>query len=385
MRYFLPLANPYLFALNKPAMRSIITAFIVVFLQLAAFSQTIEGNRLLDLVDKQVSDPLFQDLKRQEKFYTDAWDEDFTIYISREGNMITEVEFENGKLRYGSKTERYGYYTKTLPMQLTWGMSPADFAGKFGAPHIESTNMGFKDYKNNGWYIRVFFEESKPVSISFKKIAGTTPSIPATTPVKTTPAPVAAPSNIKSGWLIDLKSENKVEMNWPVFESMINNFNNLKVFAGNDSVDYIGQVYYNSNIKLPGFERVALMRTKKSNRWHMEAFVRINGDSVKAKRTFFAIYDAIKNSIDANAKSDFIFVAEAKDPVSKSPMNWLAQWSLYTNYKKFVPGLNKMRFNFFMSGMKNAFKNDQMEYTIKIYLSDPTVEIDFFTWDKPRN
>jgi hypothetical protein len=364
-------------------MRSFIAAIALLFICTVSFGQTIEGNRLLDLVGRPVTDPLFQNLKTQETFYTDAWDEDFTIYITRDNNIITEVELENGKLRYGSTTNRYGHYARTLPLQLSWNMSPADFSRKLGKPVLTSTSMNFSDYQNSGWAITIFYEQDKPVSISYKKLPGTLPVYP--TIVNETAAPSSATSSSSAtGWLLNLKSSDNAELNWSAFQKMVNGFNNLQQFAGKDSVDYIGEVYYSSNIKMPGFERVALKRKKKGNIWYLESFLKINIDSNKARNTFFALYDAVKATINANAKDEFILASVAKTPVSKSPMNWMAQWSLYSNYKMFTSGLGKLQFIIVLSGLKNAFKNDQMEYTIKVYLCDRSVNIDIFTWDTPK-
>ncbi len=364
-------------------MRSFLFSIALLFISNISFGQTIEGNRLLDLIGKPVADPLFQDLKKQETFYTDAWDEDFTIYINRDNNIITEVELENGKLRYGSTTKRYGHYERMLPLGLSWSMSPADFSKKIGAPVLTSTSMGFSDYQTKDWAITIFFEQDKPVSISYKKLPGTLPVYPVIKDETAAPASTT-PAADEADWLIDLKPDYKAALNWPAFKKLINNFNNLQVFAGKDSVDYIGQVYYSSNLKMPGFERVAVKRKKENNNWYFESFIKITGDSNKASNTFFALYDAIKAAVNANGGNDFILASTAKDPVSKSPVNWIAQWSLYNNYKQFVPGLKKLRFIVMLSGLKNAFKNDRMDYTIKIYLCDPSVNIDFFTWDTPK-
>lgn len=360
-------------------MKSFIASIAFLFIYSVSFGQTIEGNRLLDLIGKPTTDQLFLDLKKQETFYTDAWDEDFTIYISRDNGIISEVELENGKLRYSSKTERYGYYQRTMPLGLSWNMRKSDFSNKLGAPVLTSTSMNFSDYESGNWKITVYYENDKPVSINYKPLHGTQATY--TPPVKT--APTSTTSSSSGDWLINLKSQNEAEMNWGAFKNMVNSFKNLKAFAGKDSVDYIGEVYYSSIIKMPGFERAALKRKKATGGWYFEAFLKIAGDSTKAKNTFFALYDAIKATINANAKDEFILASVAKEPISHSPVNWMAQWSLYSNYKMFTPLLGKLRFLLMVSGMKNAFKNDQMEYTVKIYLCDGSVNADFFTWDKP--
>lgn len=362
-------------------MKTLITSLLALLLYSTSFAQPIQGDRLLDLVGKPVSDPLFRQLKQQETFYTDAWDQNFTIYISRENDVITEVELENGKLRYGSAAERYGYYKKPMPMQLTWAMTPDDFAAKLGSPTLTSTKMNFSDYRSRGWKIRIFYEGKTAVSICYSKPAdGYTPSTPV---VKPAPAEPVKAGNIKTGWLLKLEND-KASFNWDVFESVINNYNSLKKMTGRDSTDYIGQVYYTSQVTLPGFERTALKRVKKDGRWYFEGFFKVAGDSNRARNLFFEVYDVIKASMKEHYGDDFILASVAKKPISQSPVNWMAQWSLYTNYKKFAPGLPKIKMMWFISGMKNVFKNDQMEYTFKLYIFDGDMEVDFFTWNEPK-
>lgn len=364
-------------------MKLILTCVLSLSLQCIAFGQTIEGDRLLDVVGKPVTDLLFQDLKKQEVFYTDAWDEDFTIYISRTGELITEVELENGKLRYGSKTERYGYYQKKLPLGLSWNMSAPDFSNKLGAATLVSTNMNFSDYNSRGWAIRIFYENGKPVSIAFKKTDGITP-IPA--PVVKNPA---SPNNIPplgpgDDWLMKVEPGKTASFNLDVFRNMINDYPTLNKFAGIDSVDYIGQMYYSSKIKMQGFDRVAIKRKKQQNKWHFEAFMRLGNNDKQVSKTFLDIYNAIKASVKSNYGDDFIFAAVIKDSIRRNPMNWLAQWTLYSNYKGFRPGLGKLRLVLLLTGMQKFMKPDEMEYTLKIYICDADVEVDFFTWDTPK-
>lgn len=361
-------------------MKTLITGIFLLFFTAVSVQGQLQGDKMLDLVGKPVSDPMFQQLKQQETFYTDAWDQNFTIYINRDNNgTITEVEFQNGKKRYGSN-DRYGYYKRTLPMQLSWSMTASDFAERLGSPTLTSTKMNFSDYRKGNWKIRIFYEDNKAVSLSYSRAEGTyTPPAPV---AKTPPTPAQA-GNIKTGWLLKLEN-NKAQFNREVFESMVTNYLSLNKFAGRDSTDYIGQVYYTSLVQMPGFERVAVKRVKRDNTWYFEAFFKISVDTNRVKDVFFAVYDAIKSSVKSGPGDDFILASVAKKSISESPVNWMAQWTLYTNYKGFVPGLPKIKLMWFVSGMKNVFKNNQMEYTFKLYIFDGNRDVDFFTWDEPR-
>jgi hypothetical protein len=361
---------------------SILTSFIVCT---TAFGQAIEGDRMLDLVGKHVAHPLFQQLKTQENFYTDAWDANFTIYINRSGDFITEVEFQNGKLRYGSTAERYGYYKKPLPLQLNWDMSPADFVKLLGNPVLVSTAMSFSDYNSGQWKIRIFFENNKPVSINYGKQSGT--SVPVQAPVVAKPVTVQTPPAAPvADWVIKVDTNTFVTtVNWPALRTLIISTANLRPLIGNDSVDYIGQMYYSTPYKSIGFERTAIKKKRNLEQWHYEAFLRINVDTNKVKNVFFSLYDAVKKSMKDNGGDDFILASVAKEAISHSPVNWLAQWTLYSGYKGLVPGLGKVKVALMVTGMKNAFKKDQMEYTFKFYVFDKDTNIDFFTWDTPRN
>jgi|GEM_PF-1808352 len=374
-----------------------ISSFIVLFfVHACCFAQTIEGDRLLDLPGRSVKDPLFATLKKQETFYTDAWDEHFTIYISTEAGMINSFELQNGKLRYGSATERYGRYANLLPLQLKWTMDRAAFESKLGAPTLVSTKMNFSDYQYGNWQLRIFFEGDKPVSIEYKpriKPAAVQPV--AVTPANTkivsqsetnkTPAPVSKPAAVKTGSLIRLVNDNKAELNWELFKNMINNYKSLSQFAGTDSVDYIGEVYYGSLAKVEGFDRTAIKRRKRDNKWYFDAFKKIKNDDKKAADIFFALYDGIKNTIKANVGDDFILASKGGDSIRKSPVNWMAMWTLYSGNKTFTPGLGKVQVVLLLSGLKTFMKENEMDYTLKLYICDPDVKIDFFTWDTPKN
>lgn len=353
--------------------------FSFSLLSTASFSQNnIEGDQLLQLVGKPITDPLFQQLKIQETFYTDAWDDKLTIYIVRTAGQITEIELQNGKKRYGTET-RYGVYTKQLPMQLNWNMTEADFTARFNRPVIVSTAMGFNDYLYNGWKIRVFFENTKPVSISFLR---SDQSAPVQTPSTIKSEPQGSQNTGTSILKLDVANAT-VQVNWPALKQLIISCSDLKPYTGTESTDYIGQVYYSTPYKAEGFNRSAIKYYKEKQQWYYEAFYKMGSDSDQVRKTFFALYNALKKTIKENSGDDFILGSSAKKSISESPMNWLAQWTLYSQYKTLPAGLGKVKIAIMLSGMKNSFKNDAMEYTFKIYIFDKDLSFDVFTWDKP--
>ncbi|MES2431770.1 MAG: hypothetical protein V4556_12595 [Bacteroidota bacterium] len=359
-------------------------SFIISFFLLAttAFSQTIEGDKLLDLIGKPITDPLFQQLKTQEKFYTDAWDDKLTIYITRSKDIITDIELQNGKKKYSSQ-ERYGYYTKLLPLELSWKMNRSDLNAKLGKPTLVSIAMNFSDYIYNGKKIRVFFEEDKPVSINYALL--NTNTIPETTVPPPISKPVQAPVVISptNSWIIKLDAYKNATVNWGALKQLITSTKNLQPFIGKDSVDYIGQVYYSTPYKIEGFDRSAVKRYKKKDKWYYEAFLKLGSDSEVVRKTFFSLYDELKKTFTENTGEDFILGASAEKSISVDPMNWLAQWSLYSNYKILPVGLPTVKIALMLSGMKNVFKNNAMEYVFKIYVFDGDHSFDFFTWNTP--
>jgi hypothetical protein len=362
-------------------MKKATTVFSFLLLSVCLFAQTIEGDQLLTLLGKETSDPLFKQLKTQDKFFTDAWDENLSIYIIRTGTTITGIELQNGKKRQSTQ-ERYGTYLHKLPLGLHWGMTMTDIEKIIGQPTLKIPAGGFNDYASGGWKLRVYYENEKPVSISFSK--GTTPG-EVKTPVKQPVAPTP-PSTASTGdWLIKFDTTAiTTEFNWPVLRKLIISTTNLKPMTGNDSVDYIGQVYYSTPHKAIGFARTAIKRRKKAQTWHYECFLKTSSDSNKVRNLFFSIYDALKKTMKDNTGDDFILASSAREPISAETMNWLAQWTLYSNYKGLVPGLGKIRIALLLTGMDNAFKKGQRDYTLKFFIMDKDTEIDFFTWDTPR-
>jgi len=192
------------------------------------------------------------------------------------------------------------------------------------------------------------------------------------------------PNTLHGTTVIKLDAANATtEVSWPALKQLLVNSNSLKKLAGRDSVDYTGQVYYNTAYKTEGFERTAIKRIKSNNQWYYESFYKTSADSNLVRRIFFALYEALKKNIKENTGDDFILASSAKRSISESPVNWLVNWTLATNYKTLPAGLSKTRIALMLTGMKNSFKKNAMEYTIKIYVSGEKIEYDFFTWDKP--
>lgn len=354
-----------------------------------SYSQSvIEGDQLLQLIGMPVSDPLFTQLKTQESFLTDAWDKNFTVYISRIGDIITEIDIQNGKQRYGSK-DRYGYYKRLLPLGLDWTMRTEDFEKKLGTPVLKNSTMNFHDHQSGNLQIRVYYENDTPVSITLSKLRNYTttspkPVIKNHTPVNATPVPVmVSPSD----WVIKTDTTTlTTQVNWAALRQLIISTNNLQAFTSKDSVDYIGQMYYGTPYKSVGFERTAIKRLKKTNRWHYEAFISMTtADTMKVSGIFLSMYQALKKTIKDSTGDDFILASVAKDPLSVSPMNWMAQWTLYSNYKGLVPGLNKVKIAILLSGTKAFMEKGKLRYTIKFYVLDKDTPVDFFTWNTPQN
>ncbi len=360
-------------------MKFCLSLLLSIFLFNSAKSQTLEGDVLLQILNKPVSNPLFQELKEKESFITDAWNTGFNIYANVKDNYVVELEFQNGKKKYSSQ-ERYGYYKKQLPLQLSFSMSAGDFERKLGTPVYESTAMNFTDYEYQNNVLRIFFENDKPVSISYRKKEGSAEYL---TPIKTAPPMEELITTGSGSWIIELDNRGNADVNWSSLKQLITGSKNFKQFAGKDSVDYIGQVYYSTDSKILGFDRSAIKRIKRNGQWFYEAFYKIKTDSNLARKTFFSVYDALKKVIKDNTGDDFILAAVAKDYISESPMNWMAQWTLYSNYKVLPPGLGKLKIGFMLSGMTQFMEKTKMEYTFKLYIFQDDLEWDFYTWDKP--
>ncbi|MEP6676714.1 MAG: hypothetical protein ABJA78_16255 [Ferruginibacter sp.] len=353
-----------------------LTCFIIMLLSVTvSFAQPVlEGDQLLSLLGKNISDPLFQQLKTQEAFLTDAWNAAFNIYIDLNGNTINKVELENGKMQYGS-SDRYGYYKKQLPMQLNWNMDRAAFTQKFGEPDLKTSGIPFKDYNTDGYKLRVFFENDKPVSISFIQAEKSTIAVPV--PQK----PGVAKHSDQLGWPIKLDTAKATaDVNWPMLRDLILSTADLLKKAGKDSVDYIGQVFYNTPFEVAGFKKTAIKRIKNNNQSFYEAFYQTSADSEKVRSIYFALYDALKKTIKDYTGNDFILASVAKKAISESPVNWIAQWTLYDNYTNLPAGLGKVQIALVMTGFKDVVDNKRNDYTFKIYITQYKVNYDFFTW-----
>ncbi len=64
-------------------------------------------------------------------------------------------------------------------------------------------------------------------------------------------------------------------------------------------------------------------------------------------------------------------------------ISWLASWTLNSSYKTLPPGLGNVKITLMLNGMKDSFKKDAMDYTIKMYIANYDVKFDFWDWDKP--
>ncbi len=148
----------------------IIIAFFasIILLQTSSFSQhVIEGDELLTLIGKPLSHPLFQQLKAQESFISDAWDSENTLYIYHYEDQILEIEFQNGKLQYQS-ADRYGIYRKKLPLKLYWSMTPDAIEKVLGKTVLVNEESGTREYNYLQWRIKFSFENDKIVAVGFK-------------------------------------------------------------------------------------------------------------------------------------------------------------------------------------------------------------------------
>lgn len=188
----------------------------------------------------------------------------------------------------------------------------------------------------------------------------------------------------QNGPLVIKDSEGYSAVDWNVLKKILYSFPDLSPLATKDSVDYIGQVYYLTPNNAQGFERTALKRIKKNGKWYYEAFFKIKDDTVKVKREFGSLYRAFEKTFKENTGNDFIFAAVAKDSLRRKDMNWLAQWTLYDDYKLLPPGLKKVRVGLLLNGMQNFMDKTKMDYIIKLYISDDKIDYDFFSWDTPK-
>jgi hypothetical protein len=347
---------------------------IILFCNNNSFSQnTIQGDRLLEIIGKPVSDPLVQQFRQQEGFTTDYWNNDFTIYTDygySGDRQIAVVQLLNGQKKFQSE-QRYGYYRKQLPLQLSWAMSRSTCEAKLGAPvKIWPSSPNTLDYAYAGWKIRIEYENNLPVMINFQKdpdyVPKPRPILSSTTPIKVDTA------------------DGSVIVNWLVLKKLITSCSKLKSFTTKDSVDYMSQVYYATPYKVDGFLRTAIKHTKKTNEWFYEAYLKAGSDSEKVRTIFRSLYNDLKQVLKDSTGSDFLAIGVAKDYISESPMNWLVGWTLSPSYKVLPAGLGSIKITLLLSGMKDSFKKNVMDYTIKIYIANYDVRFDFWGWDKPN-
>ena len=350
--------------------------FIVCILLIVnhSFAQnTIQGDGLLELIGKPITDPLCQQFRQQEGFTTDYWNNNFTVYLdygySADKNIST-VQLLNGQKKFQSE-QRYGYYSKQLPLQLSWSMSRNTFEAKIGQPvKIWPSSPNTLDYAYSGWKIRIEYENNYPVMINFQKDPD---YVPKPKPVLSSITPIKADT-----------ANGTTAINWPVLKKLITSCSKLKSLTNKDSVDYMSQVYYATPYKVDGFLRTAIKRTKKTNEWFYEAYVKPGSDSEKVRKIFSSLYYGLKQILKDSTGNDFLTIGVAKDFISQSPMNWLIGWTLSPSYKVLPSGLGNVKITLLLSGMKDSFKKDVMDYTIKIYIAQYDVNFDFWGWDTPK-
>ena len=330
----------------------------------------IQGDQLLQLIGRPLPDPLYQQFLQQEGFTANNnyWNRDFTVYLNNDYSdqkKITEVQLLNGQKRYQSE-ERYGYYRRQLPLQLSWSMSRAACELLLGYPvRTWPSSPNVLDYARHGWLIRIEYENNLPIMMNFQ----------------------LDPDHVRMGSSTAIKvdtSKGTVEINWPVLKKLIISSSKLQTLTNKDSVDYIGQVYYGTAYKTAGFLRTAIKRVKKTNEWFYESYMKPGSDSIKVRRLFLSLYNELKKVFKDSTGNDFTLVAIAEDPISKSPMNWLVSWNLFSAYKTLPPGIGNAKLSLMLTGMKDVFKNGAMDYTLKIYIADHHVKYDFWGWDDPK-
>lgn len=348
--------------------------FIILFYGNNMLSQDIiQGNRLLELIGKPFNDPFFRQFRQQEGFTTDHWNNDFTVYVNYGyGNdrQVSQIQVVNGQKKFQSEL-RYGYYRRQLPLQLSWSLSRPAIETRLGDPvKIWPSSPNTFDYASAGWKIRVEYENNLPVMMSFQKDPD---YIPKPKPVLNSTTPIKADT-----------ANGIITVNWPVLKKLLTSCSELKSFTAKDSVDYMSQVYYATPYKVEGFLRTAIKHTKKTNDWFYEAYLKPGSDSEKVRKIFISLYSELKQVLKDSTGNDFFAVGVAKDPISKSPMNWLVGWTLARSYKTLPPGLGNVKITLLLTGMKDAFKKDAMDYTIKIYMADHDVKFDFWGWDTPK-
>lgn len=235
---------------------------------------------MLALIGKPISDPFSQQFRQQEGFpvTSDNWNSSFTVYTDygyEAVKKISLVQLLNGQKKFQSE-ERYGYYRKQLPLQLSWQLSRSACEARIGSPvKIWPSSPTTFDYAKAGWKIRIEYENNLPVMMNFQKDADYKP-ISSNTPIK---------ADTVNGL---------ITVNWPAFKTLITSCNKLNLLSGKDSVDYYGQVYYATPYKVDGFLRTAIKHIKKTNEWYYEAYLKPGSDSEKVRKVFGSLYREFK-------------------------------------------------------------------------------------------
>ena len=198
---------------------------------------------------------------------------------------------------------------------------------------------------------------------------------------------IAAQSQNTPGPIINIDTATGVTtVNWPQFRDILVSFPNLKAVTGKDSLDYFGEVFYATPYKIAGARRTAIKHKRKEQAWYYESYFEIIGDTMKVKRDIIGLYQALKQSIEANTGTDFNFGAVAKDPISNKDVNWLIQWTLRPTYSSLPKGLGKIRIALLLVRMSSMTDPGIGEYTIKMYIIDKDeVKYNVFGWDEPAD
>jgi hypothetical protein len=363
-----------------------ILSFTIILLSLNShcFSQDLEGDRLLDLIGKSLTDPLYLQLKQQEHFINDYIDQNSSIQVdyAYKEKILNSVIFMNGWIGVGSG-DKYGAWHKKLPFGLNWTMAVSDLEKKLGKPVSESDYYAIrKDYLYNGWKIKMEFSNNLPVKMAFEN-----PAIFAKAILNLTNGskPLNPPTAVNSGIPVKLDANANVEVNWPALKDLITSCNNMKPLTGKDSVDYFGEVFYATPYKVEGFGRTAIKHKRKEQQWYFEAFYKTTADTNQVRKIYMALQNKLDGAIKDNTGDDLTFIVTMKKGLSAPPVTWISGWSLLsTKYTHLPPGLGNVRITLLLVGKKDVFNQGKTEYTIKLYIDNINVKWDFYTWDKPQ-
>lgn len=365
-------------------MKKLLPFLLVLLLHTNVFSQDVlQGDHMLDLIGKPLTDPLYLQLKQQEGFINNYIDRNSSVQIDYlyDISLLNSVTFFNGWVGIGSG-EKYGTWYKQLPFDLSWNMTIAQMEAKLGKPVYETDYYGLKkDYNYKDWKIKMEFVNGIPVRMTFENeikliLAKANQLIE---------RPVITPTNIKNtGIPVNLDTATAaVEVNWPALKDILISCNNLKPYVNSDSVDYFTETYYGTSHKAIGFERTAIKFKKKEQQWYYEAFYKTSGDTIRVRNIFTSLLYYIDKAIKDNTGKDFALIGRQKKPLDASPVVWLYTWTMPLKPANLPEGIGPVKITLLLVGMKNAFKNDTMDYTIKLYIDNSNVKTEVYTWDKP--